>query len=762
MAMRLPTIRCSSGLLLGIFAAGLFSATAPGFADEGESGTLLLTGDRQYEGVWFPRRIDGEILWRPDFLDAAVPFPADIARSITFPERNGVFSTGSCSVLFHDEDRISAEVVRIDEETVQLESALLGGLIDLPRSVVRRIEWREAAPGYLGPGRPDEWGVLDAGSSTGEWTIGTGGLSTSTPGAELWKDLGLRAPSKISMRLIGTGADAGFRIVLGAPGIIPLLSDGLFIETWGDRIVVYRELDATIEFQVIERFRVRADITVEWDPRLRLCRFVDEEKTLATVALGEHVGDGLYIQNLGEGLIFPRVEITRLAGLDGPEIHATGELDGNDVVGLEDGVVRTRDGANVPLTEVAGITFPARAVERDPTRDGQGSREGTPVRFTFRDSSELHARFRRFSERGIEANLENGGGEVVITPSDLQRIEFMGESSERPRPARHRLIGAGPPRVGTCHGFDPKSGDLLWSPDGSERSAPFAGDFDGTVVFAQESEYFIGRIRAPHDLHLRDGDRIPVAIARIDDETLRAVSPFGGEFEIPANEVRALELDPRSLARVLPEPKIPDERPSRVRRGRMIIRGESGVPTRGKDEIDEERRARILSLPRVQLQRPPSHLLIGRNGDLLRGNLLAIDDTSIRFEVHLRELSISVEDVAGVIRLDPPAVAGAETATGDRGEEVPLAEDPFASAKTVQLVLNDRMRVRARVERWDADGIVATTRWLGRIEVKIADLEQIVIGESARSRLSARFHGWQLKAMPEPADPPPPVAPGGG
>ena len=730
-------------------------------------GQLDLAGQRTYAGEWHPGGEPGEILWRPDFLAEPVPFAAADAVGILLQESGGAFPTAAASVLLQEDlGSLSADPVSLDEHSLVVESPLFSGRLAIPREWVRRIEWRETAPGYLGPGLPSEWQAGAHGRSVDDWSSDANGLATDVVGAELWKDLGLAAPSRIEISLATTGSSSGFRLVLGAPGHPSLYSDGLFIETWGNRLVAYRELEETLEIASLGSIEDKVDLVVEWDPKRRVARVVIGGSPLAEVRLGERTSTGLAIRNLGGRLAVRALEVTRTSGLDGLDIGATGELAGGEVASFEVGFLHRTEGGEIPLSEVAGITFPPRIAVGAPLVAPAGEVAGLPVRLIFRDRSVLAATYIRHREDGLAVALAGLGTELVVPLDELRGVEFRGNAPARPLLAPHRLTIGSKTRIGTCAGWDPGRRGLLWRPDGSRRAAPLAEAFEGSVLLAQESEYFVGRTAAPHDLHLADGDRVAVRIISVDEAGLLVASPFGGEHRIPASELCAIELDARGLSRVLPESK-PEETQERRRVQRQAMMGwhaGDGAPLRDRDVIDEERRGRALSLPRQGASRPPTHLLIGRNGDLLRGRLVSIGPGEVRFDVHLEEIRIPIEDVVGVVRLDPPP-EGAPEPGAIEGSGIALREDAGAPATTwVQLVLGERMRLNARLEAWDEGKIVAETRWLGRIEIPVAEVERVAIGDALRSRLDPRFEGWVLEVLPDPTPPPEPAAtpPAGG
>ena len=59
------------------------------------------------------------------------------------------------------------------------------------------------------------------------------------------------------------------------------------------------------------------------------------------------------------------------------------------------------------------------------------------------------------------------------------------------------------------------------------------------------------------------------------------------------------------------------------------------VASQHAPNIDEAKRDRLLTLPRTQRDSPPTHLIISKNGDFLRGRIIEMDEARLQVEVRL-------------------------------------------------------------------------------------------------------------------------------
>jgi len=165
----------------------------------------------------------------------------------------------------------------------------------------------------------------------------------------------------------------------------------------------------------------------------------------------------------------------------------------------------------------------------------------------------------------------------------------------------------------------------------------------------------------PATVHLRHGDAIACTLVAADPETVTVRLAADREAVVPARLVRAIELSPAGV------------RP-----------------------LSRQKLARLLTVPRAQQGSPPTHVLRMMAGDYLRGRLLAVDATTVRFDVAGDVKELPRRDVARIIRLvaadEPPpepraALAGMAglpiVAVGADGRRLALAATGVAGGMLV-------------------------------------------------------------------------------
>ncbi len=94
--------------------------------------------------------------------------------------------------------------------------------------------------------------------------------------------------------------------------------------------------------------------------------------------------------------------------------------------------------------------------------------------------------------------------------------------------------------------------------------------------------------------------------------------------------------------------------------------------------IDDEAREATLTIPRFRRDQPPTHVLLAPNGDLLRGQLLGVNETELQFESRLEQLRVPRQRVAGIIWMKPVAESTAPAAATDPAATEPVTTEPVA------------------------------------------------------------------------------------
>ena len=204
-----------------------------------------------------------------------------------------------------------------------------------------------------------------------------------------------------------------------------------------------------------------------------------------------------------------------------------------------------------------------------------------------------------------------------------------------------------------------------------------------------------------------------------------------------------------------------------------LVRGVRFVDYRGVDKIDRATRLRLLTLPRVQRNNPPSHLVVSRDGDLLRGKLIHFDRDQLVVDVRGEQRTILVKNIAELIALDPapkleqtndpsepsdptdPTDPSGKQEKTDPAKPADSAEaqDPvqIASNDVYQIILEQGARVSIVPESVDADELKGTHPQLGECSLPWSSVVRISLGDAIAVDASQNRYGkWKLQHAPDP------------
>jgi thiol-disulfide isomerase/thioredoxin len=208
-------------------------------------------------------------------------------------------------------------------------------------------------------------------------------------------------------------------------------------------------------------------------------------------------------------------------------------------------------------------------------------------------------------------------------------------------------------------------------------------------------------------LHLRSGDTIPCEVARIDDKGVTFKTPLSDATFVAHEKIKSVEL----------------------------------IAT-NSPKLNRTKRDRLLTLPRMQRDSPPTHLICSKNGDFLRGRILEMDDKWLRVEVRLETRDIPRERVAQIIWLHADELAGPKTA--------PTAVD-VSQATRVQTLRAPGNRLTFVAQKVEHGTLSGMSDILGACKADLADVDELLFGaqiDQSASKLA--YHLWKLHYAPEP------------
>ena len=152
-----------------------------------------------------------------------------------------------------------------------------------------------------------------------------------------------------------------------------------------------------------------------------------------------------------------------------------------------------------------------------------------------------------------------------------------------------------------------------------------------------------------------------------------------------------------------------------------------------------------LRIPRRQRRHLPTHLFLAQNGDLLRGSLVAIDETSLRISVRDKTRRARRSRIAGIIRLAPPQ----DSDTDESAKRTTAADN---APQTPYRISTSQTRISGEIESIEQGQVVIVSPLLGRLRIPLDEVTLIEAGKKRRTVGDAAFDDWRcsiVKALPE-------------
>ena len=604
----------------------------------------------------------GQVRWAsPHFAE---PLVVDMAAldSIMFPDLP-VEPAEAYRVGMVSGDVLVADLVGVDGEALLL-SSRRHGEVRVARDMVRSLFLQQ---------HPD---LLFDGSHLADWSLERGYAAGRTRGrmglsAYKWRPDGeghpytdkaqaeitraLDWPERFEIALeFASSERPGFVLALGRS-----VDRALRMETWADDVVIAqgRQFEQVLtveegqqEVRLRLAFDTRAGVATVHDSAGLLLAELADVRPLEPDA-------GLIVRSRGRDLTVRKLRIYRQTGKGPagpvdwtrPRVHT---VDGQVLYGRlfgDDGgaYVRARDGTrrDVDLGEIDRIVRP----------DIELSAVVGPAEVTYPEGSVVRGRI-----EGLDADR------VALRTAfadELAHCVLAGASRLRFGPADETAEAAEVYEDGLFHSsgslggrisFDGEDGQLVrWQVAGGVSPVPVAlaggariqrGSRTVSTAAAYDREAY------PDVLRLKSREAIPCKVESADEGLVRFRSPFVETRSLDTRHVKAIEFSP----------------------GRISGHTSSGayLGLRGSREALN----RALTVPRFLRDDPPTHVLMAKTGDLLRGRLLGIGEQTVRFESKLRSMNIPIARVARVVDVSKPEDDAAALGATDGTIRITLAD----------------------------------------------------------------------------------------
>jgi thiol-disulfide isomerase/thioredoxin len=159
--------------------------------------------------------------------------------------------------------------------------------------------------------------------------------------------------------------------------------------------------------------------------------------------------------------------------------------------------------------------------------------------------------------------------------------------------------------------------------------------------------------------------------------------------------------------------------------------------------INPSKRDRLITLPRMKRENPPTHLIRSTRGDYLRARLVSMDEKTATVEVHLETRRLPREHLTRVIWLHPDDAEAANDATG--------TADVSTAATRVQAVRENGTRLTFFPEELAGSTLHGHSEVLGTCRVKLAEVDQLVLGAAIDAqRGELPYQRWVLRPAIDP------------
>jgi thiol-disulfide isomerase/thioredoxin len=713
----------------------------------------------------------GVIRWRMRGASSPFEFSSAVLRAAYFPMPEAAhLPTGDFLIELSNGDLLYGSILSITPERFELETARFGRLRVAREEIRRLARWNGSSPSeYRGPNGLAEWQTAEE----NQWYEEAGRLITKSARAQVQKKLPIPAKARIELEVAG-GRDLEFALVLSSGTSDQQLQQGFRFEVWQRSLVVLRELDD------------RADMTVvcELDAgenRVQLEALLDQEQGTMSV----HAPDGKQLAAIkvplqdqdkthrlewitilnGRGEFrLERLAVGHWNGQLPPQIEGEKaglcRLDGTivygEVVGFDDDtaqfLVRTDDTEDerIDAASVACI-FALPAAQPTEKRFRVGLHDGSRLsgELTKVAGDKIY-----ILRRGIEEPL-------ACAVADVHSIVGLGQSSNPPerRSSAGRLELDGVRSHGSLVAASATKGNtcLVWQPRFSETSSPLDRSASGRIVYrdpprrqatagprtlqrrqlelqlrlkqeqverggivqrtvrnlaAAAQRQLTPKPNGAGTLYLRAGDRIPCEATRIDETGVHFSSSVVDATFAPHRAVKALELVSNWTAAALAE----------------------------------EKRQRLLTLPRMQKANPPTHLVASTGGDILRTNLISMNSDTLVVESRLESKTIPRDRVACLIWLHDE---GSGTAAAIPGDVSPTVD--FSDSLSVQAVRADGVRLTFVPQECTGNELIGASKLLGDCRVEIRKVDVLAFGSMVETLADEQaFHDWKLSDAIEP------------
>lgn len=186
-----------------------------------------------------------------------------------------------------------------------------------------------------------------------------------------------------------------------------------------------------------------------------------------------------------------------------------------------------------------------------------------------------------------------------------------------------------------------------------------------------------------------------------------------------------------------------------------LVRGVRKLAYTGTETMEKGSRKRLLTLPRSQRSNPPTHLVVSREGDAIRGQLQSMDVDELTLQVRGEDRKIQMKNIAEIIWLqDAPEIVplGKNAPTvAEKSDTKAVRSDSQKGDLNCQALDYSGTRISIVPERVEGNILYGQHPQLGAAHVDLSKISKLVLGDAiADDAKRNRFGKWTLENAVDP------------
>ncbi|TXT37730.1 MAG: thiol-disulfide isomerase-like thioredoxin [Planctomycetota bacterium] len=684
-------------------------------------------------------------------------------------------------------DVLFGELLGLTDDVAEVEVARFGRL-HVKRDQIRRLyRWSSGADLiYLGPNGLTEW---KESSAAKHWRDEGGQPLTEQEGASIRGDFRVPAQAIIEFELTWKSKpDFVFALGVSDSDDETIFKRAFRFEVWDNELVVRCELGREADVDSVQQAASGAG-------RAHYLAYLDQEKgkllvyTPSGTPCGQinvtprkpQVHSGLRLTNKRGDVRLERLRISRWNGIPPREVQANksrlhradgailyGQLAAFDAGSKQFTVRDGNEETKVAADQIASVFLspPDNDVPR-------------PFRAFYFDGTRISGELASIADDHLRLTSPAIQEPLRLPLSELRSLSVLKhENSDsvttvEGRAGRLELGGLKLHGRLTAGRELPDASCLVWHPDFSATASPLRLGATGRIVYRDPppkpkvaaqpqqvqpqpvgfADAFLKALaggpngavpqgtNGKRTMHLRSGDTIPCEVTKITEEGINFKTSLSDATFVPHDKVKAVEL----------------------------------TVVDGPPKLNKTKRERLLTLPRLQRDSPPTQLIRSKNGDFLRGRVIDMDDQELRLEVRIETKKIPRDRISQIIWFHPDELTEATGETqgnvsGERGgvsppvsssgdnanannrgaDAAPLAEDKTAATR-VQALRSDGIRLTFVPDQFVDKTLSGKSDVLGSCRAEVDQVDQFLIGaEIEKSAADLAYHRWRLHHAVQP------------